>query len=210
MSISIDLDAKPYLRHWNFALTSKISSNWCFDRLKQVFEKWFPRGKLHLTRKSGELLQRRSNSWKLAWEPVETPVWRCFWGQCEISVSKIRFSIQIYWNSHQNITKTENELNIMVKKWTLLFFPVFLMDAKAYLRYWNFALTSKTSSNWCFDRLPSKFSKQWFSLEGNCTWREKARIPCSGKQIFENLLGNLSQPRFDDVFEVSAKFQYRR
>ena len=36
------------------------------------------------------------------------------------------------------------------------------------------------------------------------------RIPCIGAQIFENCLGNLSKHQFDDVFELSAKLQYRR
>ena len=33
------------------------------------------------------------------------------------------------------------------------------LDAKAYLRYWSFALTSISSSNLGCDRLPSEFSK---------------------------------------------------
>jgi len=37
MIISIDLDRKPDLRYWNFAPTSKTSSNWCFDRFPSKF-----------------------------------------------------------------------------------------------------------------------------------------------------------------------------
>ena len=33
---------------------------------------------------------------------------------------------------------------------------------------------------------------------------------CSGAQNLGNLLGNLSKSAFDDVFEVSERFQYRR
>ena len=44
------------------------------------------------------------------------------------------------------------------------------LDPKPYLRYWNFALTSIPSSNWGCDRFPSEFSKNWFQLEGNCTF----------------------------------------
>ena len=84
------------------------------------------------------------------------------------------------------------------------------LDAKPYLRFWNFALTSKTSSNQCFDRFPSEFSRIWAPLQQNCTSGEKVQICCSGAQILGNLLGNLSKHRFDNVFEVSAKFQYRR
>ena len=78
-----------------------------------------PRGKLHLTRKSEDLLQWESIFWKLAWEPIATPVWRSNRGQCEISISKIGFTIQIYWNNHRNIKKAEKTLKIRVfKKWT--------------------------------------------------------------------------------------------
>ena len=77
---------------------------------KQVFKKLIlPRGKLHLTRKSEDFLQWGSNFWGLAWEPVETPVWRWNRGQCEISVSKIGFRIQIYWNSQRHVKKVETK-----------------------------------------------------------------------------------------------------
>ena len=90
------------------------------------------------------------------------------------------------------------------------------LDAKAYLRYWNFALTSKTSSNRCFDRFPSKFSTFWTifqKIERHCSSSSLFLVKCSfprGRIFFFHLLWNLSKHRFDDVFEVSAKFQYRR
>ena len=76
--------------------------------------------------------------------------------------------------------------------------------------YWIFELRSIFRSKTGCDMVPSKFSKKWFSLERNCTWREKVQLPSSGNQLFENSLGNLSQPWFDDGIEVSAKFQYPR
>ena len=57
--------------------------------------------KLHLTRKSEVSLQWRSKSWKLAWEPVEIGVWRCFWAYWRISVSKMGSSVQNYWKNIQ-------------------------------------------------------------------------------------------------------------
>ena len=63
--------------------------------------------KLHLTRKSAVSLQWRSKSWKLAWEPVEIGVWRCFWFNWRISVSKMGSSVQNYWKKHRNIQNRE-------------------------------------------------------------------------------------------------------
>ena len=83
------------------------------------------------------------------------------------------------------------------------------LDAKAYLRYWNFALTSKTSSKWCFDRFPSQFSRIWAPLQQFLTFSRQVQFCCNDAQILENSLGSLSKHWFDDVFEVSAKFQYR-
>ena len=66
----------------------------------------FPRGRINF-------LKTRLGAYRNA-----TQVWRWNRGQCEISVSKIGFRIQIYWNSHQNIKKTEKHIEIRVfKKW---------------------------------------------------------------------------------------------
>ena len=72
--------------------------------------------KLHLTRKSAVSLQWRSKSWKLAWEPVEIGVWRCFWAYWRISVSKMGSSVQNYWKKHRNIQNRENMWKNRVKK----------------------------------------------------------------------------------------------
>ena len=105
----------------NFELDLDFPWKACIDRLPCQFSRfWAPLQqnctwfkilsatavKLHL-RKSAVLLQWRSNFWKLAWEPVEKGVWRCFWGQCEISVSKMGFTVQKNWNKHRNIPKAE-------------------------------------------------------------------------------------------------------
>ena len=109
MTISRDLHAKAYLRYWNFALTSIPSSNRCFDRFPSKFSKiWAPLQEIFTFSRQVQFPSRENHFFqKFAWEPVETPVWRYFWGQCEISVSKIGFSIQIYWNNHRNIKKAE-------------------------------------------------------------------------------------------------------
>ena len=74
--------------------------------------------KLHLTRKSAVSLQWRSKSWKLAWEPVEIGVWRCFWFNWRISVSKMGSSVQNYWKKHRNIQNREKiSKNRVKKKW---------------------------------------------------------------------------------------------
>ena len=72
--------------------------------------------KPHLTRKSAVSLQWRSKSWKLAWEPVEIGVWRCFWFQWRISVSKMGSSVQNYWKKHRNIQNREKISKNRVKK----------------------------------------------------------------------------------------------
>ena len=72
--------------------------------------------KLHLTRKSAVSLQWRSKSWKLAWEPVEIGVWRCFWAYWRISVSKMGSSVQNYWKKHRNIQNREKYQKIGSKK----------------------------------------------------------------------------------------------
>ena len=72
--------------------------------------------KLHLTRKSAVSLQWRSKSWKLAWEPVEIGVWRCFWAYWRISVSKMGSSVQNYWKKHRNIQNREKISKNRVKK----------------------------------------------------------------------------------------------
>ena len=45
--------------------------------------------------------------------PVETQVWWCFWGQCEISVSKIGFSDRVHWNNDRNIKKAIKKQNFV-------------------------------------------------------------------------------------------------
>ena len=72
--------------------------------------------KLHLTRKSAVSLQWRSKSWKVAWEPVEIGVWRCFWFNWRISVSKMGSSVQNYWKKHRNIQNREKISKNRVKK----------------------------------------------------------------------------------------------
>ena len=72
--------------------------------------------KLHLTRKSAVSLQWRSKSWKLAWEPVEISVWRCFCFHWRISVSKMGSSVQNYWKNHRNIQNREKISKNRVKK----------------------------------------------------------------------------------------------
>ena len=72
--------------------------------------------KLHLTRKSVVSLQWRSKSWKVAWEPVEIGVWRCFWAYWRISVSKMGSSVQNYWKKHRNIQNREKISKNRVKK----------------------------------------------------------------------------------------------
>ena len=72
--------------------------------------------KPHLTRKSAVSLQWRSKSWKVAWEPVEIGVWRCFWFQWKISVSKMGSSVQNYWKKHRNIQNQEKISKNRVKK----------------------------------------------------------------------------------------------
>ena len=72
--------------------------------------------KLHLTRKSAVSLQWRSKSWKLAWEPVEISVWRCFWAYWRISVSKMGSSVQNYWKKHRMIQNREKISKNRVKK----------------------------------------------------------------------------------------------
>ena len=69
-----------------------------------------------LTRKSAVSLQWHSKSWKLAWEPVEIGVWRCFWFQWRISVSKMGSSVQNYWKKHRNIQNREKISKKRVKK----------------------------------------------------------------------------------------------
>ena len=58
------------------------------------------------------------------------------------------------------------------------------LDHKPYLRYWNFALTSISSSNQGCDRFPSEFSKNWFPFEGNCTFFRQVQFPSRENQFF--------------------------
>ena len=79
--------------------------------------------KLHLTRKSAISLQWRSKSWKLAWEPVEIGVWRCFWFNWRISVSKMGSSVQNYWKKHRMIQNREKISKNRVKQKLGIFRP---------------------------------------------------------------------------------------
>ena len=82
--------------------------------------------KLHLTRKSAVSLQWRSKSWKLAWEPVEIGVWRCFWFNWRISVSKMGSSVQNYWKKHRMIQNQEKNIKKSGQKKLVFLYYTFL------------------------------------------------------------------------------------
>ena len=97
----------------------------------------------------------------------------------------------------------------------LIFFPILdvwmvfsiVLDARPHLRYWNPSISSETSSNAYFDRLPCKFSRFWAPLQGNRTFSCQVQFYCSGAQNHENWLGSLSMAFFHGKSESGSKFQ---
>ena len=88
-----------------------------------------------------------------------------------------------------------------------IFFSI-VLDARPHLRYWNPSISSETSSNAYFDRLPCKFSRFWAPLQGNRTFSRQVQFYCSGAQNHENWLGSLSMAFFHGKSGSSSKFQY--
>ena len=74
-----------------------------------------------------------------------------------------------------------------------MFFSI-VLDARPHLRYWNPSISSETSSNAYFDRLPCKFSRFWAPLQGNRTFSRQVQFYCSGAQNFETCLGTYRRP----------------
>ena len=92
--------------------------------------------------------------------------------------------------------------------WMFRCFFAIVLAAKPHLRYWNPSLSSKTSSNAYFDRLPCNFSRFSASLQGNGTFSRQVQFYCSGAQNHENCHGSLSKQVFHGKSKSSSKFLY--